>query len=122
MICDQSLVLFRDDVPQWGVAARNEPDVLFQERRPVVVRLVSDGIKYITKEGYIRDHAEHDADVQVNEYEVELADLENEVARFVVRGVLREQIEQFPLGSTVAIGFQKTREGFYKTTVWEIDR
>ncbi len=121
MICDQKLVLFQEGVPQWGVVARNEPDVLFQSKRPVVVRLISDGIKYMTKEGYIRDRFEHDMDVEVNEYEVELADMENEVARFVVCGVLREQLSQFPVGSTVAIGFQKIR-GFYTTTVWEVER
>jgi hypothetical protein len=121
MICEQRLILRADDTPKWVVTAHNEPDVRLQDNRAVVVRLLSRGLKFSTNEGYLRDQREHDSDIEVDEYEVELADMCNEVARLSARGVLREQLSQFDEGDVVAIGFTVSPTNI-GTCVWELER
>ena len=67
MLCEQRLTLRVNDIPKWVVTSHNEPDVPFQDNHAVVVRLVSRGVKFSTSEGYLRDHREHDTDVEVDE-------------------------------------------------------
>lgn len=122
MICEQRLKfnVNSKDIPSWVVTTYGEPDVPLQDNRAVVVRLLSRGVKFSTIDGYLREYREHDSDVEVDEYEVELVDLGNEVARLSARGELREQLLEF-LGCVVAIGFKATPTTL-GTSVWEIER
>jgi hypothetical protein len=123
MICEQRLTLRvnDNDIPKWVVTAHHEPDVPLQDNHAVVVRLLSRGVKFSTSEGYLRDNREHDTDVEVDEYEVELVDMRDEVARLSARGSLREQLSQFDEGAVVAIGFRVSAT-VIGTTVWEVER
>lgn len=93
--------------------------VYLQHRRAVVVRLLSFGAKYKTKEGYLRDEREHDSDVFGVEYEIEVWTAATGPARLWLAGNER-CLGGFNLGDVVAIGWQSEGD-FYKPTAWRLD-
>lgn len=94
--------------------------VYLEHRRAVVVRLLSNGPKYRTKEGYIRDQREHDGDTFGIEYEVELVDIGNEPARFWLVGH-NKCLEGFKTGDVVALGWKPMVSGYFIPTAWRVE-
>lgn len=83
----------------------------------MVVRLLSYGPKYRTKDGYLRDQQEHDTDVGGIEYEVELVDIENEPARLW----LPRSLGGFNSGEVIAIGWKPDGAGNYTPIAWRTE-
>jgi hypothetical protein len=98
--------------------------------RPVVVRLISAGQKFKTKEGFLRDTREHDSDKSGVEFEVELVDIDNEVARlWTCQAGLLKDLQQSAQGSVFAIGWKRvgpqnpdSKLTPFVNVAWEVDR
>ena len=95
------------------VASETNPDdgVYLQYRRSVVVRLLSSGPKFRTREGYFRDQREHDSDLFGIEYEVEIVEINNEPARLWLIGE-NKCLQGFKVGDVVAIGWKTDQKPF----------
>jgi len=120
MICDVRLRQY-SNLPQWtlqnGAAVENH-----QYGRAVVVRLLSAGQKFKTKDGWIRDSREHDDDTVGMEYEVQFVDGRGEVARFfTIDQRLAKELNAAGRGNTVAIGWRRDEWGLFNTA-WQVDR
>ena len=96
---------------------------------PFVVRLVSSGVKYMTRDGFVRDKRDYYNDKPGVEFEVELVDVDNTPARFFTSDPGLLQDLKNVVGSTVAIGWRRrddndtlplTRDWY--NVAWEIER
>lgn len=97
----------------------NNYDTHLQPFRSVVVRLLSNGPKWQTKEGYLRDTREHDANLFGIEYEIELVDYDNEPARFWLEGSNR-CLNNFKALDIAVLGWKRVF-GVILPTAWRLE-
>lgn len=125
MICETRLTRAEDQ--RWLISTGPNDGVYLDDKRPVVVRLISAGPKFRTIEGYIRDSREHDGDESGYEYEVQLVDVANAiVARlFTTDQRIINAFTRAGIGATIAIGWKVVKVGDERkllNVAWEIER
>jgi hypothetical protein len=109
------------------ISTGKDDGVYWEYMRPIVVRLVSIAPKFKTKEGWYRDSREHNTDCRGVEFEVELVDMGNEVARFFANDKrLLKDLNLSGLGKCFAIGWKvHNQQGGDKklfNIAWEVER